>query len=113
MNGLGIAGTYDNVPHFLLKLKTLLKKEGKILIDSTDIAYLFEENDGSVWVNLNNKYKGEMKFKLVYKTTESKWFPWLYLDFGSLKEIAKKVGLSCKLIKEDDNNSYLAELTIK
>ncbi len=113
MNGVGIAGKLDQLEKFLIKLKSLILPEGKILCDSTDISYLFEEEDGSIWVNLDTLYHGEMQFNMKYKDVESGWFPWLYVDFEKLNNTANQVGLSCKLIYEDENNSYLAELCHK
>jgi hypothetical protein len=44
MNGTGIFGTLKT-PFFLQKLKSLLKPTGQILIDSSDIIYMFDEDE--------------------------------------------------------------------
>ncbi|HIP35240.1 MAG TPA: class I SAM-dependent methyltransferase [Crocinitomix sp.] len=107
MNGLGLSGTLNELPFFLSHLKTLLKPNGKIFTDSTDIRYLYEDDEGGVWVDLNSKYLGEMQFQMEYGEHKSEWFDWLYVDFDTLKQEAEKVGLHCKKIIEDDNFHYL------
>ncbi|MFT4601436.1 MAG: SAM-dependent methyltransferase [Arenicella sp.] len=113
MNGLGLAGTLSKLEDFLLHAKSLLNPGGKIICDSSDLSYLFEEEDGGKWLDLNAEYFGEMKFNMVYKDVESGWFEWLYLDHVKLKEYCKIVGLSCEIIFEGENDHYLAELKQK
>ena len=54
MNGLGLAGKLDGLSTFLTKAKSLLKPNGQIVLDSSDIKYMFEEEDGSFWIDLNS-----------------------------------------------------------
>ena len=44
MNGAGMCGRLKNIPNFLLKLKTLLNPGGQILLDSSDIIYMFDDD---------------------------------------------------------------------
>ena len=112
MNGIGISGTLSNLEHTLLKAKALLNKGGKILCDSSDIKYLYTDDQGGMWVNLNTIYYGDFKFKMKYNDHETDWFNWLYVDFKKMKETAERVGfLVNKLV--DDNNQYLVELINK
>jgi len=112
MNGLGLAGTLKALPKFLNKAKTLLNSGGQILLDSSDIKYMFEEEDGSVWVDLNNKYYGEVTYQMQYKGIITDQFNWLFVDFEKLREIAASVDLKTELLYEDDSNQYLAKLTL-
>ncbi len=110
MNGTGIGETIDGLKRLLLHLKSLLTENGQILIDSSDIKYLFEEEDGSMWIDLTNeKYYGEMEYKVTYKDTKST-FKWLFVDFDSLKKLANDVGLNCLLIEESVHFEYLAKI---
>ena len=110
MNGTGIGGTIEGLKELLQHLKSLLNIKGQILIDSSDIKYLFEEDDGSMWVDLNNtKYYGEMEYEISYKKSITK-FNWLFIDFNLLKNIANKIGLKCTQISKGDNFDYLAQL---
>lgn len=111
MNGTGIGGTLAGLKNLLLHLKSLLEKDGKILIDSSDISYLFKETDGSVWIDLaNDKYHGEMDYKVTYKNLKSS-FNWLFTDFDTLENVAGTAGLKCRLIEEGPHYEYLAQLT--
>ncbi len=112
MNGIGIAGTLSNLEHTLLKAKSLLNEGGKVLCDSSDIKYLYEDDEGGMWVDLNTTYYGNFKFQMKYKGHETEWFDWLYVDFDSMLETAERVGfLVNKLVDQD--NQYLVELIKK
>jgi SAM-dependent methyltransferase len=110
MNGLGLAGELENLDKFISHLKSLLLPNGKILCDSTDIKFMYENEDGSVWVDLNSAYYGEMKFNMQYNNIESGWFPWVYVGQDKLKECCDKLGLSLTILEEGENNHYLAEI---
>jgi SAM-dependent methyltransferase len=110
MNGIGLAETIENLPSFLVKLKSLLNDKGQIILDSSDIAYMFEGDDGSMWIDLGREYYGELTYEMHYKKQSSDKFDWLYIDFAKLQEIAKTVGLKCELIKEGEHYDYLARL---
>lgn len=112
MNGLGIAGTLSNLEFTLLKAKMHLTENGKIICDSSDIKYLYEDDEGGYWVDLNAGYYGDFKYQMLYESHASDWFEWLYVDFDTLKKTAEKVGLEVELIHEEDQQ-YLAELTVK
>ena len=113
MNGSGIAGRVDNLPKFLSKCKSLLKDKGQILIDSSNIIYMYEENDDAFKLNLNSNYYGELSYKMTYKDIETDWFDWLFIDFDLLSEYAFQAGLNCELIIEGEHYDYLARLTHK
>lgn len=110
MNGTGIGKTKAGLKTLLLHLKTLLTENGQILIDSSDIKYLFEEEDGSRWFDLNNtKYYGEMEYEVTYKKNSLK-FDWLFIDFESLEKIAEEAGLTCKMVQTGMHYDYLAQI---
>lgn len=111
MNGIGISGTLAELPRFLNHAKSLLKDNGQILLHSSDISYLFIEKDGTLTINLNSNYYGEIKYKMRYKDNETDWFNWLFIDFDLLTEYANKCGLKCELIKKGEHYDYLARLT--
>ena len=94
----------------LQKLKNLLSPTGQILIDSSDIIYMFDdEEDGSKWVPAEGYY-GELIFTLSYKNQTEKPFPWLYLDYNTLQNAAHDNGLKCELISDGNHFDYLARL---
>ncbi|MGH2667284.1 class I SAM-dependent methyltransferase [Flavobacterium sp.] len=110
MNGTGIFGTIEETAKYLLKLKSLLNPGGQILIDSSDIIYMFDEDeDGGKWIPSDNYY-GELTFTIQYKNETEKPFPWLYLDYNTLQNAAHANGLQCELICEGEHFDYLARL---
>jgi cyclopropane fatty-acyl-phospholipid synthase-like methyltransferase len=112
MNGTGIFGTLKETPNFLQKLKSLLNPNGQILIDSSDIIYMFDEDeDGGKWIAGEGFY-GELTFTVSYKNETEDEFPWLYLDYNTLQNAAFANGLQCELILEGEHYDYLAKLSI-
>lgn len=112
MNGTGIFGTLEKVPAFLQKLKSLINPGGQILIDSSDIIYMFDEDeDGGKWIPSDNYY-GEVTFTVTYKNETEDPFEWLYLDYNTLQNAAFDNGLKCELILEGEHYDYLARLTL-
>ena len=110
MNGTGIFGTLNEIPIFLQKLKSLLHPNGQILIDSSDIIYMYDDNEeGGKWIP-GDKYYGELTFTISYKNQTETPFPWLYLDYNTLQNAAHANGLQCELIMEGDHFDYLAKL---
>tara|TARA_R110000765_G_scaffold564_7_gene1459 strand:- start:15801 stop:16532 length:732 start_codon:yes stop_codon:yes gene_type:complete len=112
MNGVGLAGTLNGLEQFFTKLKSLLKNNGQILLDSSDIIYMFEnDEDGGYWIPDNVNYYGEVSFSMEYKKQKSQSFPWLYVDYNTLQRAASYNNLTCKLVMEGEHYDYLARLT--
>lgn len=113
MNGTGIFGTLEKTPRFLQKLTSLLRPGGQILIDSSDIIYMFDEDeDGGKWIP-SGGYYGELTFTISYKDETEMPFEWLYLDYDTLANAAFANGLLCELVQEGEHYDYLARLTFK
>ena len=110
MNGTGIAGKICNLPKLFKRLKELLTPNGQILIDSSDLKYIYENEDGSFDIDLNANYYGEVDYQMVYKDIEGEPFDWLYVDFPLLSTIAEANGLHAELIAEGEHYDYLARL---
>ena len=114
MNGIGIAGQLQNIDVFLNKLKSLLNEGGQLILDSSDIIYMFEtDEDGGYWIPEDVPYYGEVRFTMEYKNLKSDEFPWLYLDFNTLQRAASFNGLTSELLCEGEHYDYLARLTLK
>ena len=112
MNGTGIFETLERTTVYLQKLKSLLHPKGQILIDSSDIIYMFDEDeDGGKWIP-SDKYYGELTFSLQYKKEKEVDFPWLYMDYNTLQNAAIANGLQCQIVLEGDHFDYLAQLTL-
>lgn len=112
MNGTGIIGTMERLPEFFCRLKQLLKPGGSVIIDSSDLCYLFEEEDGSMMIDLAGDYYGQLDYQMEYKGMLGEPFDWLYLDFSTLNAAAEKHGFKAGLLAEGDHYDYLARLTV-
>lgn len=107
MNGTGIFGKVDQVSTYLNKLYNLLEDDGQILIDSTDLVYMYNELNG---LDLPiDRYYGEVEFTVYYKGKKQKPFPWLFIDFNYLKSLANRNGFKAEKIKQV-GSAYLARL---
>lgn len=113
MNGIGIVGRVERLTEFFRSVKRLLKPDGKLLLDSSDLRYIFEEEDGSLTVDLAAGYYGEVDFEMRYKGVKGKPFDWLYIDFDTLAFYANENGMSCTKCMEGEHYDYLAEIRIK
>lgn len=112
MNGSGIIGKLENLPAFFRKMKQLLRTGGCILMDSSDLRYLFEEEDGSFVIDLAGDYYGEVDFRMQYKDVKGDSFDWLYIDFQTLSLYAAENGFKAELVKEGKHYDYLAKLSL-
>ena len=112
MNGSGIIGRLENMPLFFRKMKQLLRPDGCILMDSSDLRYLFEDEDGSFLIDLAGDYYGEIDFRMQYKDIQGDPFDWLYIDFQTLSAYAADNGFKAEMIKEGKHYDYLARLTV-
>ncbi|AUS05881.1 class I SAM-dependent methyltransferase [Pseudotamlana carrageenivorans] len=112
MNGTGIFQETAKISQYLQHLKSLLTANGQILIDSSDIKYMYEDEDGGFWMDMNAGYYGELDYFLSYKNEKETPMKWLYLDFDTLKLACDTVDLKCELVLEGEHYDYLARLTL-
>ena len=111
MNGTGIFQNLAKIDQYLQKLKTLVAENGQILIDSTDILYMYDQDeDGGVLVPATGYY-GELDYYLHYKGESEEPMKWLYLDFNTLKNAAQANGFKIQKVLQLED-SYLARLTL-
>jgi SAM-dependent methyltransferase len=105
MNGLGLAGRLDKVPVFLKKCVSLLNPDGQILIDSSDISYLYEEG-----ASKPKGYFGEVQYQYEYLGEKGDWFDWVYVDQTTLVYLVNETGLSIEILADEDDQ-FLARIT--
>lgn len=114
MNGIGLAGQLKNLSGFFQHLASLLQPNGQILLDSSDIIYMFEQDeDGGYWILNDGTYYGEVQFEMEYKGQKSEPFDWVYVDFDTLQNACESNGLNCELVISGEHYDYLAKLTLK
>jgi SAM-dependent methyltransferase len=107
MNGIGLCGTLDQLRRFLQHAKTLLNKGGRLIFDSSDIVYLYEDELPDA-----DAYYGELSYQYVYKGQKTDWFKWLYIDQETLKTIAAEEGWVTEFLYDDGFDQYLVRLTL-
>lgn len=113
MNGSGVIGRLENMPFFFRRMKRLLRPGGCVLMDSSDLSYLYEDEDGSMLVDLTADYYGQVDFRMKYREVEGDAFDWLYVDFRTLQAYASENGFEATLLEDGAHYDYLARLTMK
>lgn len=108
MNGIGLTGSIPGLKAFLQQVKGLLNEGGQLVFDSSDLSYLYQEVAFP-----SNGYYGEVSFRYEYKSVKGNWFKWIYVDQQTLKDLANQQGWHTDIVFEDDNDQYLARLTLK
>ncbi len=110
MNGTGIIGKLRNMPDFLTRIHALLAPDGQLLVDSSDLKYLYENEDGTYDIDPLGPYYGEVDYQMAYRKVKGDPFDWLYVDFQTLKLIAESNGFVCELLQQGDHYDYLTRL---
>ena len=113
MNGIGIVGTLECLPKFFQILDKILAPSGQVLCDSSDISYVFEDENGMIDIPEDIGYYGELSFRMQYKDTIGEPFDWLYIDAETLKEQAAKNGYIVEVVAEGEHYDYLARIAKK
>lgn len=111
MNGIGIVGTLERLPEFFKQLDKILSPGGQVLCDSSDISYVFEDEEGMIDIPNEMNYYGEHSFRMQYKDTIGEPFNWLYIDADTLREKAGRCGYVVEVVAEGEHYDYLARLT--
>ncbi|MEM7367317.1 MAG: class I SAM-dependent methyltransferase [Bacteroidota bacterium] len=112
MNGIGIVGDLKGLNRFLQKAPDWLAPGGQILLDSSDIRYLYEEGDLTYPVS-SKRYYGIIRYQMIYKDSQSDPFDWLYIDFERLSRHAEMFGFEATKIVDGGHFEYLASLKHK
>lgn len=112
MNGTGIFQDLENASKYLQHLKSLLNPNGQILIDSSDLRFMYDSpEEGGILVPAD-RYYGELEFSMRYKEMESERFDWLYLDEKTFENICTLNNLHFEVISRGSNFDYLGRITI-
>ena len=120
MNGSGIIGRLENMAAFFARMKKLLAPGGCILMDSSDLRYLYEDEDGSFEIDLADEYYGLLDYQMEYVPSRRKSsspsvlgepFDWLYVDFDTLSYYAEQNGFKVEMAAEGEHYDYLAKIS--
>lgn len=112
MNGIGIVGKVERLDLFFRAARRLLAPGGQLLLDSSDISYVFTDDDGSMDIDLAAGYYGEIDYKMRYKNISGEPFDWLYIDFDTLSMYAEEHGFRCEKCVDGEHYDYLARLVL-
>ncbi len=102
MNGIGLVGTLDGLDRFLADAPRLLTDGGQMLLDSFDPGPPDPAQPG--------QYAGEMRFQLEYRGVCGAYYPFVFLDFETLRRHAEEAGWRCESIWQEEEGHYLARL---
>jgi SAM-dependent methyltransferase len=108
MNGIGVAGSLEKLEVLMQHIKHLLYPDGQWIFDSSDISYLYRSGERP-----QKPYFGEIHYRFEYKKLKGRWFQWLYIDQDTLERYAEKAGWNLQVIYENDQDEYLARLTLR
>ena len=111
MNGIGIVGTLSCMPAFFVQVDRLLAPGGQLLCDSSDICYVFEDEEGFIDLTGIDGYYGELTYQMQYRDIKGEPFPWLFIDPETLREQASLHGFHCDILVCGEHYDYLARLT--
>jgi SAM-dependent methyltransferase len=110
MNGTGIFESLERISVYLNHIRTLLSPEGSVLIDSSDLKYMYDVVDNGGIMVPADRYYGALEFRLRYKKQLSEKFPWLFIDQNLFAALAESNGWSFEIILQGNHHDYLAEL---
>lgn len=125
MNGIGIVGTLDALPRFFAHIGSILAPGGQLIVDSSDVRYVYEDEDSSTglapsYLRRNEegieidpetgRYYGEYLYQMQYKRIRGEQFHWLYIDFATFSHAAEAAGFNAELIEEGEHYDYLARI---
>ena len=110
MNGIGLCSTIEGFEIFLSKLEGILLPGGELIFDSTNLIYLYSEEEMEMLKEEEHKYYGEIEFQMEYLGDLSEPFSWLYIDFKELSKSAAKFNYKSEILFEGQNLHYLARI---
>jgi SAM-dependent methyltransferase len=106
MNGLGMTGLLSRLDAMFTQCRHLLKPDGIIVGDSTDIFVSLDLDREQDYA----RYPGELTFEVEYLGQRGKREPWLFVDFGTLSDIARRNGFKASMREYGNSGNYLALL---
>jgi SAM-dependent methyltransferase len=113
MNGLGLAETLSGLRPFLRRLRKLVRSDGQVLADSTDVRVHMDPEAGRTGrlQRPDGRYLGELHFQLEFDGRKGVPFSQLYVDPGTLDQYAAAEGWGCEiLLPPDEYGHYLVRL---
>ena len=82
------------------------------IFDSSDLQYLYLEDNGSMNIPLGGKYYGELVYDISFHRQRSGKFNWFFADPYSVEDYAEQCGLKMEFIRAGEHYDYSAKLII-
>ncbi len=111
MNGIGVVGKAENLYMLFHLLDHILAPGGQLLFDSSDICYIYEDEDGIIELPDTKEYYGNLTYQLRYKDISGDPFPWSYIDAETVNEAALSHGYRLDILSEGPHYDYLGRIT--
>jgi SAM-dependent methyltransferase len=114
MNGFGLAETLSGLPRFLRKMRRLVRPDGQLIADSTDVRVRMDPEAGRTGslARADGRYIGELHFQLEFAGRKGAPFAQLYVDSETLSRHAYETGWNTEIVSApDEYGHYLARLT--
>lgn len=109
MNGIGLVGDLHGLNRFLDQARQWLAPGGQILLDSSDIRYLYEDSDQALPLP-EDRYYGIVRYQMSFRQHIGRPFDWLYVDRERLQRHALYFGYQCEWLYAGAHYEYLARL---
>ena len=106
MNGIGIIGKLAQLGSFMQIAKKLLNPDGQVVLDSSDIQYLYKDK-----LKMPDHYHGEVSYCYEYKGQKGEWFDWVYIGSDILEKEANILGLKFELLDKTNTDQFLGRIT--
>lgn len=110
MNGIGICGALERLPQLFVRLDAILASGGCLLADSSDLSYIYEDEDGTIDLSGVKGYYGEVDFRMQYGDIKGPLFHWLYIDETTLTAIARAAGYEAEVVCRGNHHDFLMQL---
>ena len=114
MNGLGLSETLPGLRRFFRRARRLVRPDGQVLADSTDVRVWMEPKAGRSGgsTRRDGRYVGELHFQIEFQGRKGPPFTQLYVDPETLDRTARSERWSCEILHSPDKyGNYLARLT--
>jgi len=109
MNGIGLCGRRERLPAWLTHLQQLLAPGGQILLDSSDLKYLFADHRADME---GPDYYGHVTYQMEFEGALTEWFDWLYLAPANLQSDTQALNWKCDILHHGPHYDFLARLTV-
>lgn len=113
MNGIGLCGALERLPQLFVRLDEMLAPGGCLLADSSDLSYIYEDEEGTIDLSGVKGYYGEVDFCMQYGDIKGRPFHWLYVDEDTLTTIATAAGYVAEVVCRGTHHDYLMRLKRK